>query len=179
MAVILGPILGFRGLEDGEWRTCALVVTEGTVTPPELAWFIDNEGRRNEGENASERTHLRSFRGFEVWRFDWSVQQSDAEQTIVYTLGDGAEYRFSVPATDQPLRVAYGSCAGFSSLGEMKKVGDKNAMWDVLARAKPGRALPPDAAGWGSGIRGPGLGRGGAAQESASRVGRRAGLAPR
>ena len=134
MAVILGPILGFRGLGDGEWRTCALVVTEGTVTPPELAWFIDNEGRRNEGGNASERTHLRSFRGFEVWRFDWSVKQSDAEQTIVYTLGDGAEYRFSVPATDQPLRVAYGSCAGFSSLGEMKKVGDKNAMWDVLAQ---------------------------------------------
>ena len=128
MTVILGPILGFRGLEDGDWRTCALVVTEGNVTPPESTWFVDFGGRRNEVGSASERTHLKSFRGYEVWRFDWSVKQSDGEQTVVYTLGDGKEYRFSVPATDQPLRVAYGSCAGFSSLGEMKKVGNKNAM---------------------------------------------------
>jgi hypothetical protein len=132
LTVILGPILGFRGLEDGEWRTCALVVAERNVAPPELTWFVDNEGRRNEVESASERTHLKSFKGFDVWRFDWSVEQSDGEQSIVYSLGDGTEYRFSVPATDQPLRVAYGSCAGFSSLGEMKKVGNKNAMWDVL-----------------------------------------------
>jgi hypothetical protein len=61
VTVILGPILGFRGLEDGEWRTCALVVTEGNVAPPELTWFIDNEGG-----SASERTHLKSFKGFEV-----------------------------------------------------------------------------------------------------------------
>ena len=132
MTVILGPILGFRGLEDGEWRTCALVVAERNVAPPELTWFVDNEGRRNEVESASERTHLKSFKDFDVWRFDWSVEQSDGEQSIVYSLGDGTEYRFSVPATDQPLRVAYGSCAGFSSLGEMKKVGNKNAMWEVL-----------------------------------------------
>ena len=132
MTVILGPILGFRGLEDGEWRTCALVVTEGNVNPPELTWFVDNEGRQNEAGSASERTQLKSFKRFEIWRFDWSVKQSDGEQTVVYTLGDGKEYRFSVPATDQPLRVAYGSCAGFSSLGEMKKVGNKNAMWEVL-----------------------------------------------
>ena len=55
MTVILGPILGFRGLEDGDWRTCAVVVTEGNVTPPELTWFVDNEGRRNEVGSASER----------------------------------------------------------------------------------------------------------------------------
>ena len=29
MTVILGPILGFRGLQDGAWRTCALVVQPG------------------------------------------------------------------------------------------------------------------------------------------------------
>ena len=146
--MILGPILGFRGLVDGEWRTCALVVTNGNVTPPELTWFVDNEDRGNEVGSASGRTHLKSFRDFEVWRFDWGVKQSDEEQTVVYTLDDGAENRFSVPAMGQPLRVAYGSCAGFSSLGEMKKVGNKNAMWNVLARAKPGRTLPPDGAGW-------------------------------
>jgi hypothetical protein len=133
VTVILGPILGFRGLADGEWRTCALVVAEGNVAPPELAWFLDNEGRRNEDGSASERIHLKSFKGFDVWRFDWGVEQRDEEQTVVYTLGEGTEYRFSVPGKNQPLRVAYGSCAGFSSLREMKKVGNKNAMWDVLA----------------------------------------------
>jgi hypothetical protein len=133
VSMILGPILGFRGLEDSEWRTCALVVTEGNVTPPELTWLVDNEGRGNESGSASGRTHLKSFKDFDLWRFYWSVKQSDKEQTVVYILGGGAEYRFSVPAMGQPLRVAYGSCAGFSSLGEMKKVGNKNAMWDVLA----------------------------------------------
>jgi hypothetical protein len=98
VSVILGPIfLGFRGLEDGEWRTCTLVVTEGNVTPPELTWLVDNEGRGNEGGSASGRTHLKSFKDFEFWRFDWSVKQSNEEQTVVYALG-GAEYRFSVPA---------------------------------------------------------------------------------
>ena len=90
MTVILGPILGFRGLADGECRTCALVVAEENVAPPELAWFLDNEGRRNEDGSASERTHLKSFKGgFDVWRFDWGVEQRDEEQTVVYTLGEG------------------------------------------------------------------------------------------
>ena len=131
--MILGPILGFRGLEDGEWRTCALVVTEGNDTPPELTWFLDNEGGGNEDGSAFKRTHLKSFKDFEVWRFNWGVKQRDEEQTVVYTLGEGTEHRFSVPAKNQPLRIAYSSCAGFSSLREMKKDGNKNAMWDVLA----------------------------------------------
>jgi hypothetical protein len=37
MALVVGPILGFRGSEKGKWRTCALVVTTtGDAAPPEL-----------------------------------------------------------------------------------------------------------------------------------------------
>ena len=52
---------------------------------------------------------------------------------ISCSLGEGTLYEYSVPAKDQPPRIAYGSCAGFFSLQEMKKVKDKNAMWKVLA----------------------------------------------
>jgi hypothetical protein len=133
MALVVGPILGFRGSDDGEWRTCALAVTEGGTSPPELTWFIDGEDRSDPSQNTSERVLLKTHKDFEVWRFDWNVRQEDNERTIGYSLGEGTEYRYNVPAKDQPLRIAYGSCAGFSSLKEMKKVEDKNAMWKVLA----------------------------------------------
>jgi hypothetical protein len=102
VTVILGPILGFRGLEDGEWRTCALAVTEGNVTPPELTWFVVNKGRPDEVESASQQTHLRSFKGFEVWRFDWSGKQSDGDQTVVYTLGFPSAPNTSSQSVEDP-----------------------------------------------------------------------------
>ena len=63
MTVILGPILGFRGLADGECRTCALVVAEENVAPPELAWFLD----KRPSERRRERFRADSpevFQGF-------------------------------------------------------------------------------------------------------------------
>jgi hypothetical protein len=133
MALVLGPILGFRGSEGGTWCTCALVITEGDTKPPELTWYVDGEGQTEE-RNGSERAHLKSFEDFEVWRFDWGVEQRDAEQTVVYALEDGAEYRYGVPGRGLPPRVAYASCAGFHDpeARYAREKESKNAMWKVL-----------------------------------------------
>jgi hypothetical protein len=139
-AVIVGPILGFRGSEGGTWRTCALVVTARDDAPPELSWSLEEGDHAGEVRAAPNPTRLKSFEECEVWRFDWSVEQEDSERTIAYALGDGPEYSYSVPPRGGPPRIAYASCAGFSSLKEMKTVEDKNAMWKVLAtqhRARP------------------------------------------
>jgi hypothetical protein len=133
MTLVVGPILGFRGSENGKWRTCALVVTTTGDTPPEMTWFVEDEDQDGKDQATSERVRLKSFNNFEVWRFDWSVEQKDNEQTIGYTLGYGTKYSYNVPPKGKPPRIAYGSCAGFSSLKEMKRVKDKNAMWKVLA----------------------------------------------
>lgn len=128
MALVVGPVLGFRGSQNGEWRTCALVVTSGDAAPPELSWVVSDDG----SQNTSERTHLKSFDGFKVWRFDWGVEQGEREQVVSYTLGDSVNYSYNVPARGDAPRIAYSSCAGFHSLKDMKEMS-KNAMWDVLA----------------------------------------------
>jgi hypothetical protein len=134
MGVVVGPILGFRGVADGMWRTSALVVTGGDGDAPELSWFAEDEDASNEEPMQAQRFHLKSFKGRDVWRFDWGVEQKASERRIGYhVLGEDERYSYSVPANGRPPRIAYASCAGFSSLKELKAVKDKNAMWKTLA----------------------------------------------
>src|SRR5215208_565343 len=134
MGVVVGPILGFRGVADGTWRTSALVVTGGDGDAPELSWFAEDEDASNEEPMQAQRIHLKSFKARDVWRFDWGVEQKDSERRISYhVLGEDERYSYSVPANGRPPRIAYASCAGFSSLKELKAVKDKNAMWKTLA----------------------------------------------
>jgi hypothetical protein len=132
MDLAAGPVLGFRGSENGKWHTCALVVTADDAAP-ELWWSARQDGQDAPEEVAAERVHLKSLKDFGIWRFDWSVEQTDGEQAIDYALAEDTKYTYSVPARGNPPRIAYASCAGFSSLKEVKRLQDKNAMWDVLA----------------------------------------------
>lgn len=130
--IIAGPILNFRGARDGKWQTSALVVTEGDGTPPQL--------RFGQPETAVDPVGLKTLGARRVWRFDWFVTQDpNHEQTVDYSINGGGMFRYVVPKTDQPLRIAYGSCFGFSSLKYMNKVQDKNAMWTVLRDKQEGR----------------------------------------
>jgi hypothetical protein len=129
MSMIVGPILGFRGSKGGEWHTCALIVTGRDVEPPDLTWSSAHQ----DAENRADRVELKSFGDSTVWRFDWKVAQTPDEQTVTYSLPDGATFGYCVPALNKPLRIAYASCAGFSSLKEIKKVESKNAMWKKLS----------------------------------------------
>lgn len=125
--IVAGPILGFRGLKDRVWRTSALVVIKGSAAKPHFKFKV---GKDSLGENKA--TLLKSFEGRHVWRLEWEVAQTDQEQAVTYWINDGSPFRYVVPERDKPLRISYGSCFGFSSMGEMKKVAVKNAMWQVL-----------------------------------------------
>ena len=53
----VGPILGFRGVADGTWRTSALVVTGGDGDAPDLSWFAEDEDASNEEPMQAQRVH--------------------------------------------------------------------------------------------------------------------------
>lgn len=133
--IVAGPFLGFRGVKNGHWRTSALVVVKGDSTEPLLKFTVG--GAQQDQETAK---LLKTFGDRNVWRLEWSVAQMNHEQPIDYSIDGGAIYRYIVPASGNLLRIAYGSCFGFSSLKSMNKVKEKNAMWAVLQeqyKAKP------------------------------------------
>jgi len=131
MDLVVGPILGFRGSENGEWHTCALIVTPEDAKPPKLRWSAEGAD-----ESDADCADLKLFDGLKAWRFDWGVEQTDKEQKIEYALtGDGASYAYNVPAKDRPPRIAYTSCAGFHDPKGVRDIkGRKNAMWEDLAQ---------------------------------------------
>lgn len=126
MKIVLGPVLGFRGVTGGRWLVGALVVVQGNEAPA-LRW------RAGDGpEQRAEAVRLAEHRGRTVWRLDLAVEQQDAEMPVRYTVGDGA-WTFTVPAAGRRPRVAFASCNGFSSLKIMKSVQDNYALWKVMA----------------------------------------------
>jgi hypothetical protein len=105
-SLVMGPILGFRGLtEDGNWCTSALFVTRDD-TLPQVTLAVDKKR-----QEPIEPIRLKSLGEHHVWRAQWAVRQTAAEQKIGYSV-DGGETNLTyvVPAQDQPLRIAYGSC---------------------------------------------------------------------
>jgi hypothetical protein len=126
MNIVLGPVLGFRGVVEGRWLVGVLVVTEGEVAP-ELLWAAQG------GEAApAPVVQLAAHKGHTVWRFDLAVEQAAADLAVRYEIA-GRSWTFTVPAAGRPPRMAYASCNGFSSLKLLKAVADKNALWKVLA----------------------------------------------
>lgn len=125
--IIVGPILGFRGLKAEQWRTSALVVTEGDSAPPKIKLKV---GEIHREETAA--ILLKTFKNRSVWRIEWQVEQKVGEQTVEYSVNGGTTFRYVVPERGKPLRIAYGSCCGFSHPKDMKGIENKNAMWCVL-----------------------------------------------
>jgi hypothetical protein len=126
--VVLGPILGFRGLKNGRWCTSALVVVEGDWTQPQLKFTVDGGAQQNEDKAIG----LKIFGNRHVWRLEWAVKQTNSEQWVDFAIDGGAGYRYVVPEIEKPLRIAYATCFGFSTLKFMNQVAVKNAMWTVL-----------------------------------------------
>ena len=122
--IILGPILGFRGLQDGRWCTSALVVVQGSPTQPRLKFTVAGGAQQNE----EKATLLKTFGDRFAWRIEWAVNKTNLEQSVDYAIDGGANHRYFVPPIGNLLRIAYASCFGFSSLKYMNKVAVKNAM---------------------------------------------------
>ncbi len=127
--IMVGPVLGFRGLKEGRWHTSALLVIQAEASPPQLT--VTRSGQPQAAENA---ILLKQYQDCYVWRLDWSVAQTDGEQPVDYTINDGQTYRYVVPAQNKALRICYGSCFGVYTLKDVNKVKYKNTMWKVLRR---------------------------------------------
>jgi hypothetical protein len=125
--IIVGPVLGFRGLKAGRWHTSALVVLQGSEAPPALLVTIGGMPLQEK-----KAILLKEYAGCHVWRLEWSVQQTDDEQPVDYTINAAATYRYVVPGRKTSLRICYGSCFSMPNHQDLNKVKNKNAMWKVL-----------------------------------------------
>ncbi|MEW6737552.1 MAG: alkaline phosphatase D family protein [Acidobacteriota bacterium] len=133
MGMVVGPVLGFQGQtinakKRSEWCVCALIVAEGSDVEEKLSWSSNG----NKGKTVNPIV-LKEYQQFKLLRFDWAIEQTEKDQIIEYQIANGTMYSFTVPAQGVLLRLAYNSCSGFSTLQAMKRVADKNAMWNVLA----------------------------------------------
>jgi hypothetical protein len=72
MAIVVGPILGFRGTSKQRWTVGALVVVEGD-SPPPLSW--------PEGPSPTP-VRLAAHKGRTAWRFDLEAAQRDCDRTL-------------------------------------------------------------------------------------------------
>lgn len=126
MAIHLGPVLGFRGATRATWKTSALVVTDDVDGPPTLTLT----GMQNV---AVQVTRLLVGPGALVaWRLDWEVPRAKIESAVQYEISGQGKHGYFVPGQGTPLRLAYGSCNGFSDPKLMKSIEVKNERWDHL-----------------------------------------------
>ncbi len=129
MAIVLGPILQFVGVEQNQWGVSMLVVTDN-ATPPSL---------QSSGATAQAFAKLTTLNtGSTVWRGGLMVAMTPSAQRVRYSV-DGTSKDFYIPATGESPRMAYASCNGFSSPGLMKNIKDKNAQWTRLVNLHTGR----------------------------------------
>ncbi|MFN7835607.1 MAG: alkaline phosphatase D family protein [Burkholderiaceae bacterium] len=123
--ILMGPVLQYRGVEttSGERQIGLLVVTAHAVLAPTLSATVA----------ISPATRMADIPAahplYTVWQFLLTVPTKQA--TVNYQIG-GLSFEFTTPLADVPLRMAYGSCNGFSSLKLMKEVAYKNERWTHL-----------------------------------------------
>ncbi len=125
-AIVLGPVLSFRGTSPtGEWRVTALVgIPEGNPVPDLVV----------EGRPCPAPTHLMTHQKQTFLRYDLTCGASPQERRVSYGLADGGlQWSFTVPGKDYSPRIAYVSCNGFSDpTGIRKLVRPADAVWEDL-----------------------------------------------
>ena len=119
----MGPVLSFRGWDPAtqQWALSALVVAKEKPGP--LAWR-DPDGQ-------AEAEALWTVKGRTAWRYRFAATLAAEAAVLEYAI-DGSTWRLGLPAAGTAPRMAYASCNGFSSLKDMKRVADKNAMWSAM-----------------------------------------------
>ncbi len=136
IVIVMGPVLGFRGVEElggtpPRWCVGVLVVVRGDADPVVTA----------EGAAISDPVVLMTHAGHRrrrrathrVLRYDLAVEQVAEARAQTYRIDDGTEHVFQIPARSHPPRIAFASCNGFSDPKLMKSVEDKNERWTHMA----------------------------------------------
>lgn len=121
MAVLLGPILQFRGVQNNRWSVSALVVCDTDVAPAFTSTLTGSVKKIAALPFTAPRYH--------VFRFDFSAALGSGVNTITI---DGKAATFQAPAVNEAPRSAYVSCNGFSDPKAIKKIKDKNERWKHL-----------------------------------------------
>ena len=49
MNILMGPILGFRGNDNGQWKVCALTVVNSTAANLTLKWKVGSKSTPVQG----------------------------------------------------------------------------------------------------------------------------------
>ena len=122
MALKMGPVLSFRGCDDGNWNLTAVVVSKDAPGPLTVG-----------GQAVNAEVLWDNAKGGIACRYGFAFPMAAAQTTGSYSV-DGETYVVTIPAVGQSPTMAYGSCNGFSSLKLMKDVKDKNALWKAIAR---------------------------------------------
>ena len=129
MSTVCGPILGFRGQESEVWRITVLVVHDDGTAPGPLTH--GQQGRPPGPEVLP--SPLGALGGVAFFGYELSTPREDDERIIAYGfVGEERRWSFAVPGRSQAPRIAYASCNGFSMPGDMKRIADKNALWNDL-----------------------------------------------
>lgn len=121
MAVLLGPILQFRGVQNNRWSVSALVVSDTDNVPVFSSTLAGTATKISALPFSTPRYH--------VFRFDFSAPLGSGVNTIAI---DGKAATFQAPLLNEAPRSAYVSCNGFSDPKLIKKVKDKNERWKHL-----------------------------------------------
>lgn len=122
MGVIMGPILSFRGSDQGLWKLSALVVTDGD--PASLTVGSNSD-------LAIESLLLWKNRSRVAYCYHFEGPMGDGPSSLTYKVDDQT-FQAAIPGKKSSPRMAYASCNGFSSPKLMKNIAEKNHMWDVV-----------------------------------------------
>lgn len=124
-AIILGPVLSFRGSTQSEWKITALIgVPAGDEAP---AMQVD-------GRACRKPLMLLRHAGNCYYRYDFTCPLEAAERRVKYGIAsNNMEWQFTIPGCNFAPRMAYVSCNGFSDpVGIRKLVRPANAVWEDL-----------------------------------------------
>lgn len=129
MEIVLGPILRLRAVEPDPacWRVSVLVVATGAAAPVLTA--------AGAAASIAAPELLAEQAGKRVWTIELNLRREAAAAEVVYSLGGAASWRFTVPATSERPRMAYGSCNGFSTMKLAKAQKEPFALWRELGEA--------------------------------------------
>ncbi len=149
MAIIMGPVLKFVGLQDDLWQVSALIVVDDAPDAhgafPNLSLAYEHQDMQPAQSIEARRIH--DHAGRYALRFDMTIPRVDAERKVTYRIpGAFADsFSFFIPGKNKQLSFAYASCNGFSEPGLMKDVNDHFALWDHLLKTAP-EAVPNEPA---------------------------------
>jgi PhoD related phosphatase len=121
MKNLLGPLLRFQGLDGAKWNVSALVLCGASDDPGFIC-----DGKSIKGQAVF------LLRGKKAIRYDLELEQTATERRIEYSLEEGTEGHFYIPASGENATMAYTSCNGFSEARLMKQTKEPNSLWKTL-----------------------------------------------